>query len=62
MIIQVLKYETPKFILEHDKKNTENKEYVMKICLSHKKTSPTSKMLTIIKAFLHTQKAPEQFK
>lgn len=44
MKIEVSEYQTPKFILAHDKKNTKNKEYMMKTYLYQKKTSPTSKM------------------
>lgn len=38
------KVPNPKIYTSHDKKNTENKEYMMKTFLSHKKTSPTCKM------------------
>lgn len=44
MKIQASKYQVQKFILAHDKNNTQNKEYLMEISLSHKKTIPTSKI------------------
>lgn len=59
MKIQASKYHVQKFILAHDKNNIQNKEYLMEISLSHKKTIPTSKIQPLLKYFLYN--LPEIF-